>query len=298
MHPEWLAKQENNELSKVYLLNNYVYKQTYLMNHKTYIKHKYFCAEQPIDTCINNIDTHYLISKLQPGKWIKYEINNLLLNKYLKEFNDNFKFQNNKCLNKIYNNLCNLFSQIILTGIEWISLQQNTSEIKKKVNYINIFYIFNIYIIITTKYKISYLIQAKIINFLYHVGKLKFNNYTDNLIYELRNEILVNSDQILLKINQQAIVKLVYISISLQACKISLRYMKTFLYHKNKFKYFRFNSYLSYRKINSILNTRFKTVSSKYNNLILNQEFKYINSILNYIVRKWTKNKKFSLKIY
>ena len=90
----------------------------------------------------------------------------MLLQKYLKEFNNNFYLQNTGPLNKIYSNLCILFNQILLTGIEWISLQQNTSEIKQKVNLINIFYIISGYILITTEYKILYLIQAKIINFL------------------------------------------------------------------------------------------------------------------------------------
>nr|ARX95909.1 putative group II intron reverse transcriptase/maturase protein [Thorea hispida] len=289
LQPEWLAKKENNELSRVYLFNNYMYKQAYLLNNHKYFKYTYFCAEQSINTSVNHIDINYFISKLQTNTWIQYQVRNLLLQKYLKEFNNNFYLQNTVPLNKIYSNLCILFNQILLTGIEWISLQQNTSEIKQKVNLINIFYIISGYILITTEYKILYLIQAKIINFLYHIRKLEFYNYIHDFVYTLNDEILLSSNRVSLKIHQQDLTKIACISISSKTCKFLLRYMKNFLYHKNKFAYYRFNSYLNYQKINNILNKKLKIIYSNYKNFILNKQFAYINSILSYIIYKWTK---------
>lgn len=288
LYPEWLAKKESSELSAVNDLNRYLSQQTYLVSHKTQKIYHYFCSEQSSNICVKHFDKTYLISKLQTIQWIKYKISDWLLNQCMQEINIDAS-TSIKTNIQIYNNLYCLLKQILLTGIEWISLQQNTNRVKEKVNFCNIINIFSQYILITLQYKALYCIQIKLNKFLYNIGTLKFKSRYKHSFNSLINNKYINFISISLQTKKIALTKLIYVNINLQTCKLIMRYLKSFFYHKDKYHQLKLNTYLNYQQVKNMLHKQLRQIYKIYHSLLSSRELLYIHTLTNNIVYKWTK---------
>lgn len=288
LNPEWLAKKENNEIAKIYLFKNYIHKQEYLITNKTFEKHNYFCIKQSIYNPSKYVDKIYLIHKLQTIKWIKNKIFIWFQDQSLKEINNQICLITKININDLNKSLYSLLRQILMIGIEWISLQQNTTEVNK-TNSLNLILLRYNYFFLSTSYTIIFLVKLKLMNFLYNVGILYILNSYYTTIDKFTKNISITCENLLFQVNKLTLINLFIIKISNCVYAIIKRYIKSFLYHKNLYNYLRINSFLTYKKVINSLNQQFRQLCKCYYSFVSNDELLKLNFISTHTIYKWMK---------
>nr|YP_009314506.1 Hypothetical protein ORF_3 [Liagoropsis maxima]SCW22760.1 Hypothetical protein ORF_3 [Liagoropsis maxima] len=222
---------------------------------------------------LKNCDINYLVDKLQSISWIHTKLivlfNKQTLNQVVNHYPEYL------LLDTEYS-LVSLLNSILLNGLQWVYYQQKLQYISDDI-IIKYSLKYEIYILNFKKCSMDKFSKCVIDNFLYNISL--YYGYNNTFRY-LQTHSQLNIVDIIDNIYNKSIVTNL------------TKYLKNFLYHKDKLGRVRINSNQSIRLTITHINTILYTWLCQYRTLFTYNDLSKIDSAIELMLYKWMRKKR------
>ena len=277
LKPEWLPRLE--------LMFNFdrdiVQKIILFFKHNIRHKIQSVCmAGGPTSTYCKYIDQDYLIDKLNTLPDIRIKIKNWLAMQHFIEHRSIYRSFYVKHI-EWHDHLWKLLQRISYTGMEWYIYS------KTHLNYcfIDNLILYNIkgYIYYFTYYQVEYIYTLSSC----FLTSIRYNLYPKVCIQnKSKSSYLKFADIYIIIKNRHHEYKMMLMP-SLESIKNLLYSIRCLLYHKNRFNYWRCNSYLSTVNVRKLIRENLLHWHNHYKNILSIHLIKHVNEKVNQIIYRW-----------
>ena len=230
--------------------------------------------------CWKYIDQSYLIDKLNTLPDIRIKIKDWLSMQHLIEHKSTYQSFYVKHT-EWHDHLCKLLQRIFCTGIEWYIY----SKIHLDCCFINNLILYNIK---GYSYYFSYS-QGEYIHALNScfLRSIRYNLYQKVWMKNKGKSKYLKFADIYIAIKNRHYEYRMILMPSLESIKNLLYSTRYSLYHKNRFNYWRYNSYLSTGNVRRLIRKNLLHWYNHYKNILSAHFIKYINEKANQIIYRW-----------
>lgn len=277
LKPEWLPRLE----SMFNFDRGIVQKIILFFKHTVNYKIQSICITGGSTlACWKYIDQSYLIDKLDTLPDIRIKIKNWLSMQHFIEYKSTYQSLYVKHI-EWHDHLCKLLQKIFYNGIEWYIYSKTCSDCC----------LINNLILYNTK-GYSYYFSYSQREYIYTLNScflrsIRYNLYQKAWMQNKSKSIYLKFADIYITIKNRNYEYRMILMPSLESIKNLLYRTRYLLYHKNRFNYWRYNSYLSTENVQRLIRKNLFHWYNYHRNILSVHFIKYISEKVNQIIYRW-----------
>lgn len=230
--------------------------------------------------CWKYADQSYLIDKLNTLPDIRIKIKNWLSTQHFVEYKSTYQSLYVKHI-EWHDHLCKLLYRIFYNGIEWYIYSKN---------HLDCCFINNLVLYNTKGY--NYYFNHSQRGYIYALNScflrsIRYNLYQKVWMRNKSKSSYLKFADIYIIIEKRYYECRTILMPSLESIKSLLYSTRYLLYHKNRFNYWRYNSYLSTRNVQRLIRKNLLHWYNHYRNILNVYSIKYVSDKVNQVMYRW-----------